>query len=372
MLNDISINANMLITLYILFGGELCILSAVAQLVFSKGRIENLLLFVFYLFLGILLIQFIFILNFKGIEIKYPGIFFFHLSLIFISGPLFYLYCLMLIKPDFKVHLKHLYYFIPGFAMIIMDIAVQFLPDHQRNILLNSILRGSLKDSWSIFAAIRAVAFTQCIFHHSNIVRNIIKFWKPSEMNFVIRVSIVINVVVILPHLTLFLYAIFGWMFLFKSGLIMITTINILMFFMGFRYPEFLYLLKQEIKKQKYERSSIKGLDTDNIKTKLIELMEVDNLFCDENITIKKIADEVSITSHQLSEYLNNNLNMNFKTFINTYRIEDAKRLLIEEPDQTVLSIAFAVGFSSQSTFYSVFSKYVGTTPQKYRKSNAL
>ncbi len=372
MLNEITINLNTIATLYILFGGELSLLVAAAQIIFSKGRIENFLLFVFYLFLGILLIQFVLFSNFKGIEIHYPKIFFFHLSLIFMSGPLFYLYCLMLSKPDFSVHHKHLYYLIPGFIMLFVDMAIQFLPDDQRNQLLNQILRGSIYDSLSIFPLLRAAAFAQSTFHHCIVIRNLIKYWPPREMNFVIRVTLFLNASAAVSYSILVLYALFGWMFLFNVGLIFVTTVTIFIFLMGFRYPEFLYLLRQEIKKKRYERSSIKGLDTIRIKGKLTKLMEEDNLFCYENITIKKIADELNLTAHQLSEYLNNNMKMNFRTFINTYRIEDAKRLLLEEPDQTVLAIAFAVGFNSQSTFYSAFSKYVGITPQKFRQTNKL
>jgi len=110
------------------------------------------------------------------------------------------------------------------------------------------------------------------------------------------------------------------------------------------------------------------GMNQDQLEEKLTRMMEEDNLFCDESITIKKLAVEMHLTPHQLSEFLNTRLNMNFKKFINHYRIKDAKRLLREEPELTVIAIAFSVGFNSQSAFYKAFSLFVGTTPTKYRK----
>lgn len=371
MLNEITLNGNLIIALYVLFGGELAILTGAAQLFFSKGRLENLLLAVFYFVFGVLLVQFVLFSNFTGIEKEYSIIFGLHLSLLFASGPFFYLYCLMLVTPEFKIQKRHFFLFVPAILLIFLDLYVQFLDNPHRHVILSQILHGSFNDSWSVFPVIRAVAFAQCVFYHGIMIRNIAQLWSFKEMSLVIRVSVVLNITVIIFYVMLFLYAIFGGAVLFDSGLVLVTTLTIAVFFFGFRYPEFFYQLQQEVKKKKYERSHLQGLNTDLIKNKLIKLMEEDNLFCFEDITIKKIADELELTSHQLSEYLNNNLNMNFKTFINTYRVEDAKRLLIEEPDHTILSIAYAVGFNSPSTFYSAFSKFVGTTPHRFRQTQA-
>ena len=94
-----------------------------------------------------------------------------------------------------------------------------------------------------------------------------------------------------------------------------------------------------------------------------------DKLYLDETISLNKVADLLSVTTHQLSEFLNNNLKLNFNSFINKYRIEEAKRLLKERPEETIISVAFTVGFNHRSSFNAAFLTYTGLTPKEYRKS---
>ena len=62
---------------------------------------------------------------------------------------------------------------------------------------------------------------------------------------------------------------------------------------------------------------------------------------------------------------------MSFFDWVSQFRIERAKELLADEAsrDEPVLTIAFAVGFNSNSAFYSAFRKWVGQTPTQYRKA---
>jgi len=62
---------------------------------------------------------------------------------------------------------------------------------------------------------------------------------------------------------------------------------------------------------------------------------------------------------------------MSFFDYVNQYRIEHARALLIELDGKSnaILSIAFAVGFNSNSAFYAAFRKCVGQTPAQYRRA---
>lgn len=57
--------------------------------------------------------------------------------------------------------------------------------------------------------------------------------------------------------------------------------------------------------------------------------------------------------------------------FLNEFRVKEAQRLLVEEPDRSVLSIGVAVGFNSNTTFCTVFSKMTGISPKQYRKERS-
>ncbi|PJZ53466.1 helix-turn-helix domain-containing protein [Leptospira adleri] len=60
-----------------------------------------------------------------------------------------------------------------------------------------------------------------------------------------------------------------------------------------------------------------------------------------------------------------------FHVFVSGFRIEEAKQMLLEEKDRSVLSIGLAVGFNSYSAFLRSFIKSEGITPKKFRKKTA-
>ena len=98
--------------------------------------------------------------------------------------------------------------------------------------------------------------------------------------------------------------------------------------------------------------------------------MEEEKLFCDEDLTLGRLSDALGLTKNQLSQFLNKYHEKNFNNFVNGYRIDEAKKILLEEPKRQIISIAFAVGFNSYSAFHSTFKKMTGITPASYRRKN--
>lgn len=146
------------------------------------------------------------------------------------------------------------------------------------------------------------------------------------------------------------------------------TFISVFIF--GQRNPDYNKVIKTEIIKRHYEKSKIKDIDVESVLSELYNIMESQKAFALENISIKIIADELEITVHQLSEILNKKLKKNFNSFINDYRIDESKKILIDEPDRTIISIAMAVGFNSNTAFSTIFSKTTGFTPKEFRKKH--
>jgi AraC-like DNA-binding protein len=151
----------------------------------------------------------------------------------------------------------------------------------------------------------------------------------------------------------------------------MANTATIMVYLVTKRNPDYLRLLQSETRKAHYEKSRIHGLNIEQITTRLNEIMKDEKAFADEELSLGDLAQELGISAHQLSEILNEKLNKNFKTFVNEYRIEEAKKLLLEEPDRSILSIGVAVGFNSNTTFCTVFSKHTGISPRQFRKNPA-
>jgi AraC-like DNA-binding protein len=79
------------------------------------------------------------------------------------------------------------------------------------------------------------------------------------------------------------------------------------------------------------------------------------------------------MSTHNLSQLLNQNLEVSFSDFVNRYRVEYAMRR-IDDPssrDFTLVAIAREAGFSSKTSFNRAFKKVTGKTPSEYQKGVA-
>ena len=118
---------------------------------------------------------------------------------------------------------------------------------------------------------------------------------------------------------------------------------------------------------EKYKNKKMDAVNIESINQK-ISLIAEKELFLNPNLTLDKTAEELKISKHLLSQYLNEKLDKSFTNFINEYRIEKAKELLKSKNNYTVESLGFESGFNSKSTFFTTFKRITGKTPSEYQK----
>ncbi|MEM7101426.1 MAG: helix-turn-helix domain-containing protein [Pseudomonadota bacterium] len=121
---------------------------------------------------------------------------------------------------------------------------------------------------------------------------------------------------------------------------------------------------------QKYAKSGLSEELLDRYKQRLIQLMHEDKAYMNPGLTLPKLSTLVQCPINHLSQVINAGFDMSFFDYLNSHRIEEAKRLLAEPSDrpQPILNVAFEVGFNSNSAFYSAFKRICGQTPAQYRK----
>ncbi|WP_243397199.1 AraC family transcriptional regulator [Leptospira kmetyi] len=144
-------------------------------------------------------------------------------------------------------------------------------------------------------------------------------------------------------------------------------------YLIGHRNPRFFQKLQEvtQATREKYARSLLVGIDRATLKENLIHLMEKDFLYREEDLGLGDLADELALSTHQVSEFLNQELGKNFSVFVNDYRVAEARSLLTSEPDKSILDIAYSVGFRTKSSFNRAFQKHTGITPSEYRANSA-
>ena len=100
-------------------------------------------------------------------------------------------------------------------------------------------------------------------------------------------------------------------------------------------------------------------------------LIQKEKLFQKPDLSLNQVALAMQVHPNQLSALINQHFQKNFREFINTYRIENAKMLLLD-PDAerwTIEAIAAESGFQSRSAFYQAFKMIEGVTPTQFKKS---
>ncbi len=162
---------------------------------------------------------------------------------------------------------------------------------------------------------------------------------------------------------------------LYLPGLLFYDLIIIyLIFFMFFNYIYYKGFTQPEIfagieSKPKYMSSNLAKPQSEEYILVLQEYMEKEKPYLKPDISLKELSGLVAIPHRHLSQIINENLHQNFYDFISKYRIEEAKRLLSEAGNKTILEILYTVGFNSKSSFNSAFKKFTGITPSKYKQS---
>ncbi|KAG1682823.1 hypothetical protein GQR58_010611 [Nymphon striatum] len=109
----------------------------------------------------------------------------------------------------------------------------------------------------------------------------------------------------------------------------------------------------QEAAKAAYTESTLKQVDKNAVLKELEQIVEHDKLYTNENLNLSMLADQLDLTTHQLSELINTQLGKSFSHYIREMRVNDAKHMLLNEPKASVLSVGLSVGFTTQSNFYT-------------------
>ncbi len=106
----------------------------------------------------------------------------------------------------------------------------------------------------------------------------------------------------------------------------------------------------------------------DDMKNNIVALMEKDRLFLQQDLKISDLTALLGTNRNYIYNAINVDMGISFSEFINRYRVEYAKQLLIDNPKANISEIISDSGFSSEVSFYRNFKHFVGTTPTQWLK----
>lgn len=302
-------------------------------------------------------------------DIRPPFYFLAHVYIVcvFLVGPSLYVVFSSMVDEEYTVRFAWPHFALPMVLLVGISVSYFMFPDAHRRLPLEFFRDGYL--TW--------IALLQVAGLLSNVIYLAVILLKagPLLRRESLRHERSSRIVVGFLFSTLGLHAIGLSAYLFQdirfiyTGSIFTTLSVVVLFILLQREPE-LYMGLDLAMRRTYRNSRLEGLDTDDLVGKLKVAMEQKQLFMEEDLTAKSLAQALEIKPYQLSELLSSQLQTNFSRLVNGYRVEAAARMLLEHEGANILSVAFQVGFNSKATFNHAFKSIKGCSPREYLRRN--
>ena len=116
-------------------------------------------------------------------------------------------------------------------------------------------------------------------------------------------------------------------------------------------------------------RSLVNPKLMDELKERILNIILVQKKFKDKDYSARRLAEDLGTNTRYISAVVNVLFHMNYTSFVNKFRVEEAMTLLSDRryAKYNMEDISTMVGFSNRQSFYASFYKLTGTTPREYK-----
>jgi AraC-like DNA-binding protein len=309
----------------------------------------------------------------------FPHIFEIGSSFVFLTAPSIYLYTQSQVYADFRLKKIYLLHFLPfildflhksyRFHFLSASVKRDLFISHSIYSNFEIILRSVVLDLQNICYLIAALILLYRYRRQIKMLFSAVEKINLSWLQTVLYGYLLIYIIGMVKHKIFILSGIYNDIL----GLMLIFSILIfgtVIIFKGLQQPEIFSGIERNRNKGKYERSKLADQDKERYINKLLNHMEMQKPYLNSLISLKELAEQVAISPHYLSQIINECLKQNFFDFINSYRINECKKIFMDsaQNDKSILEIIYSVGFNSKSVFNPAFRKFTGMTPSQYRK----
>jgi AraC-like DNA-binding protein len=121
-----------------------------------------------------------------------------------------------------------------------------------------------------------------------------------------------------------------------------------------------------------FVRTRLDSVNLSELEKVFSKLLEIDEVYLDENLSLDSFSQKAGFHPRVVSEYLNQIKKTSFKDFICEYRIKKAMMIMNSNPDLNATHAGLSAGFNSTSSFYRLFKKHMGISPDQYRRKKNI
>jgi AraC-like DNA-binding protein len=307
---------------------------------------------------------------------NFPHIFYWGEPFALLAAPSLFLFISSITRKNFRFKKEQMLHLIPFIAawIVLFFLFYQYPAEIKRELILSQDLFPPLvRYTGMIILNVQVLGYTAAavflIYAYKKEIPQQQASVLPEQINWLYLVVAGICVI----HFSGFIkYLVARYAGVFSELLYLVSVISTFAFVMIIlyyivRHPLMFSMVDTELSRE-MKKYSLSSDSFDAYKARLVAFMTRDKPYLDSELTLQKLAALASIPPHSLSEVINRGFNQSFFGFVNTYRVNEAKRLLAQsDPRKTILEILYEVGYGNKSVFNAVFKKYTGLTPTQYR-----
>lgn len=116
-------------------------------------------------------------------------------------------------------------------------------------------------------------------------------------------------------------------------------------------------------------RSLVNPTLMEDFKEKILDIIYVQKKYKDKDYSAKRLAEDLGTNTRYISAVVNVQFHMNYTSFVNKFRIEEAMSILGDKrfKELRMQEVSDMVGFNNRQSFYAAFFRVAGVTPREYK-----
>ena len=126
-------------------------------------------------------------------------------------------------------------------------------------------------------------------------------------------------------------------------------------------YTPFSTYMKKDVSAEKLQ-------DFQTIIRDFEQLIKEPAIYTQEALSLKTTADKLGVTARLFSNAINHQYGESYTKRMNRLRVNFAERLLVENPERSIMEVMFDSGYQTKSSFNKEFKAITGLSPSEYRK----
>ena len=288
-----------------------------------------------------------------------------------------------------KIDLRDMKLLLPAFIILIANcICYWLMNSQQKTVYINEYLYGNghwqsatplIRTQLILGYTLQMLYFLQILFSFLKI-RFFITNYNENIANFYSNLE---DKTLEWPKIILYSFVITSLFSMFTNflGRSFFDKYPLLLLFTGLGYSVFLFVLGYLGYMQNHSvvmieedtviisENKIENPTNNKTKSKLEKLLEKEKVYKNKDLKISDIASKLHTNRTYISNFINNEYGCSFSTFVNSYRVEEAKKLLTAEEytNFSLEHIAEQAGFGSLHSFIRVFKDVTNNTPGQFR-----